>query len=47
MELWEVDKMLNKSDFLEILNYTMSDYENWFMNMPSIKCGKTYFVVKS
>ena len=47
MELWEADKMLNKSDFLEILNYAMSDYENLFMNMPSIKCGKTYFVAKS
>lgn len=47
MELWEADKMLNTSDFLEILNYAMKDYESWFMNMPSIKCGKTYFVAES
>lgn len=46
IELWEADKMLNKLNFLETLNYSMNNYKNWLMNMSSIKCGKTYFVTK-
>jgi hypothetical protein len=25
----------------------MNGYENWFMNMPSIKHGQSYFIAKS
>ena len=28
IELWEADKMLNKLNFLETLNYSMNNYKN-------------------
>lgn len=47
MELWNANTLLNNHNFKEILDFAMLDYENWFMNIPSIKDGKSYFITKS
>ena len=47
MEQWDATTLLNNVGFQKALEAVMSGYENWFMNMPSIKHGQSYFIAKS
>jgi len=47
LELWDTTLLLNNANFQKSLETVMTGYENWFMNMPSIKQGQSYFISKS
>lgn len=47
IEMWNSTVLLNNDVFQKTLLEVMSEYDNWLMNMPSIKHGQNYFISKS